>query len=200
MKKTGRVILYILLLATIITTVILSVKRAVAGRDLLPDGNSLGIAEITATIPIIKVYVTGEVILPGIIEIEKGSTLLDAVEACGGFTEKASSNINLVYELDKNVTLVIKSKDDGGGADVMEDAGDVILVSDENGLIDGKININNADISSLSLLPGIGEKTAEDIIFFREVSGDFTCIEDLMNVPGIKESKFSKLKDLICVD
>ena len=200
MKKTGRVILYILLLATIITTVILSVKRAVAGRDLLPDGNSLGIAEITATIPIIKVYVTGEVMLPGIIEIEKGSTLLDAVEACGGFTEKASSNINLVYELDKNVTLVIKSKDDGGGADVMEDAGDVILVSDENGLIDGKININNADISSLSLLPGIGEKTAEDIIFFREVSGDFTCIEDLMNVPGIKESKFSKLKDLICVD
>jgi len=200
MKKAGKTILYILLAVTAIITVILSVKRAAEGRDMVMDATDRGITPVSETIPMIEVYVTGEVQFPGIIEIEKGSTIIDAVEACGGFTENASSNINLVYELDKNLTLIIKPVDDGGGATVMEDAGDAVLISEENGLIDGKININNADISSLSLLPGIGEKTAADIIAYRETAGNFLTIEDLMNVPGIKESKFSKIKDLICIN
>jgi competence protein ComEA len=200
MKKAGKVILYILLAATAVITIVLSIRRAAEGRSLVLDPGDRGVVEAVEVIQTIKVYVTGEVVRPGIIEIKKGATLLEAVDACGGFTESASSNINLVYELDKNVTLIIKSRDDGGGAQVMEDSGDAVLIDDENGLIDGKININNADIASLSLLPGIGEITAADIISYRESEGDFKCIEDLMSVPGIKESKFNKIKDLICVD
>ncbi|MBN1624050.1 MAG: helix-hairpin-helix domain-containing protein [Clostridia bacterium] len=200
MKKTGKVILYILLAATAVITVVLSVSRAAEGRNLVLDPADRGVAAAVEATPKIKIYVTGEVVIPGIIEIEKGATILEAVEACGGFTESASHNINLVYKLDKNVTLIIKASDDGGGALVMEDAGDAVLIDNENGLIDGKININNADIASLSLLPGIGEITAADIISYRESTGNFKCIEDLMKVPGIKESKFNKVKELICVN
>ena len=200
MKKAGKVILYIILAATAIITIVLSLKRSAEGRSLIMTDEERGITTAIETIQTIKIYVTGEVLEPGIIEIQRGATILDAVEACGGFTQNASTNINLVYELDKNVTLIIKSSDAGGGVKVMEDSGDAVLIDEENGLIDGKININNADVASLSLLPGIGEITAADIIAFRENSGKFNKIEDLMNVPGIKESKFSKIKDLICVD
>ena len=200
MKKAGKAILYIILLLTAAVTIFLTVRRSVEGRDMILRSAEKGIAITEEAVPMIQVYVTGEVREPGIKDLEKGSTILEAVNACGGFTDNASSNINLVYQLDGNVTLIIKAKEDGGGASIMEDAGDAILIDDENGIIDGKININNADIASLGLLPGIGEKTAEDIISYRESAGGFQCIEDLMKVPGIKESKFNKIKDLICVD
>ncbi len=62
------------------------------------------------------------------------------------------------------------------------------------------ININTADIDELDKLPGIGEATAQKIIAYREENGDFKSIEDIMNVSGIAEKKFEKLKDYITVD
>lgn len=200
MNRRGKTILYIILAVTVGLAVFLAVKKAASGRGLVIESGSQGILAASREAPLIKVYVTGEVKFPGIVEIEQGSTILDAVNECGGFTQDASLNINLVYELKENVTLKIKKAADGGGAEVMEEAGDAVLIDAENGIIDGKININNADIASLCLLPGIGEKTAQDIMDYRESAGGFTVIEDLMNVPGIKDSRFSKLKDLICVN
>ncbi len=147
----------------------------------------------------IQIYVTGEVLSPGIVELEKGSLITDAVEACGGFTENASGNINLVYPLDRNATLIIKESSDGGGVTYIDDAGDAMVIDEEKGMIDGRININNADSHSLCMLPGIGEKTAGDIIEYREENGDFEAIEDIMNVSGIKENKFAAIMDYICV-
>ena len=200
MKKTGRMILIATILIAISSTVILSIINASENRELINGIEMEGVVAIGEDILKIKIYVTGEVTDPGIVEIEKGSTILDAVNACGGFTEIASNNINLVYALEKNVTLIIKAKDDGGGATVLETPGDAIIIDNENGLIDGKININHADVDALGLLPGIGEKTALDIIDYREQNGFFGKIEEIMNVPGIKESKFSKIKDYICTE
>lgn len=56
------------------------------------------------------------------------------------------------------------------------------------------ININKATLDDLMLIPGIGEKTALQIIQFREHSGRFRKLEDLMKIRGIKEKKFAKLK------
>ncbi len=200
MKKTGRIILIVTILIAISSTVILSIINASENRELINGIEMEGVEAIGEDILKIKIYVTGEVEEPGIVEIEKGATILDAVNACGGFTELASNNINLVYSLEKNVTLIIKAKDDGGGATVLETSGDAIIIDNENGLIDGKININHADAVALGLLPGIGEKTALDIIEYRKQNGMFEKIEEIMNVPGIKESKFSKIKDYICTE
>ena len=61
------------------------------------------------------------------------------------------------------------------------------------------VNLNTATVSQIAALPGIGEKTAERIIEYREKNGGFKKVEDLMNVKGIGEKRFLKLKALITV-
>ncbi|MFO7611624.1 MAG: helix-hairpin-helix domain-containing protein [Clostridia bacterium] len=200
MNKTGRIILILTIMALVAVTIAMAVARAVNSRDFISREVGTGIVSAPIVKNTVRIYVAGEVVSPGIIEIEKGSTILDAVEACGGFTEDASPNINLVYVLNKNVTLVIKSNRDGGGAAILENAGEAVVIEEENGIIEGRININNADIDALCMLPGIGEATAADIISHREKHGRFNKIEDIMNVKGIKESKFEKIEDYICVE
>jgi competence protein ComEA len=61
------------------------------------------------------------------------------------------------------------------------------------------INLNTATLEQLETLPGIGRKTAERILEYRTKSGSFKRIEDLMNVKGIGEKSFLKLKPLVAV-
>ena len=60
-----------------------------------------------------------------------------------------------------------------------------------------RIDLNEATLSQLNSLPGIGPVIAERILELRQKSGPFKRIEDLMNIRGIGEKKFLKLKDLI---
>jgi comEA protein len=62
---------------------------------------------------------------------------------------------------------------------------------------DKSININRASVKELSLLPGVGEKTAEKIIAYRNQIGSFNSLEQIMDVKGIGEKKFEKLKRFI---
>lgn len=62
---------------------------------------------------------------------------------------------------------------------------------------DPRINLNTADAGQLSTLSGIGQSKAEAIVAYREAHGDFASIEEIMNVEGIKEGTFSKIKDKI---
>ena len=61
------------------------------------------------------------------------------------------------------------------------------------------VNLNTATATQIATLPGIGEKAAERIIEYREKNGGFKKIEELMNVKGIGEKSFLKLKPLITV-
>ena len=61
------------------------------------------------------------------------------------------------------------------------------------------VNLNTATVSQIATLPGIGDKTAERIIEYREKNGGFKKVEELMNVKGIGEKSFLKLKALITV-
>ena len=61
------------------------------------------------------------------------------------------------------------------------------------------INLNTATIDQLDDLPGIGRSTAQRILEYRQKHGDFQKIEQLMNVKGIGEKSFLKLKPLITV-
>ena len=65
---------------------------------------------------------------------------------------------------------------------------------------DGKININTASKDQLMLLSGIGETYAQRIIDYRTENGNFKEIEEIMNVSGIGEKKFEKIKDRIKVE
>lgn len=63
-----------------------------------------------------------------------------------------------------------------------------------------RVNINTAGINILTTLPGIGVKTAEKIIEYRNQKGGFKTIYDLMKVKGIGDKKFGRLKNLIIVE
>ena len=61
------------------------------------------------------------------------------------------------------------------------------------------VNLNTATVAQLEALPGIGKSTAERILEYRQKNGSFKKIEDLMNVRGIGEKSFLKMKGLITV-
>ena len=61
------------------------------------------------------------------------------------------------------------------------------------------VNLNTATATQIAALPGIGDKTAKMIIEYRDKNGGFKKIEELMNVKGIGEKSFLKLKSLVTV-
>ena len=61
------------------------------------------------------------------------------------------------------------------------------------------ININTATVEQLQLLPDIGPSRAEAIVRYRDEFGPFTCIEEIMEVKGIGDKIFAKIRDLICI-
>ena len=61
------------------------------------------------------------------------------------------------------------------------------------------INLNTATAAQLETLPGIGKSTAERILEYRQKNGSFKKVEDLMNVRGVGEKSFLKLKPLVTV-
>lgn len=164
----------------------------------------------------IKIYVVGCVNKPGIVTIEKGQLIDDAVKLAGGFSKDADPDfINLVYKLDENLMLYIKSKKEmqqnsqstvgageaGKGVKLIKDSGGVVVNETQStNALNGKVNINKATASELDTLPGIGEATARDIISYRENNGLFKTIQDIMKVPRIKVSRFASIKDFITVN
>lgn len=61
------------------------------------------------------------------------------------------------------------------------------------------VNLNTATAAQLETLPGIGKATAERILEYRQKNGSFKKVEDLMNVRGVGEKSFLKLKPLVTV-
>jgi len=61
------------------------------------------------------------------------------------------------------------------------------------------VNLNTATVAQLETLPGIGKATAERILEYRKQNGSFKKVEDLMNVRGVGEKSFLKLKPLVTV-
>ena len=81
-------------------------------------------------------------------------------------------------------------------------ADDVVLSDKQEVLVDDaseKISINKATYEELITLPGIGPKTAEKIIEYRNTYGPFWTIEDIKNVKGIGDKKYAKLKEFIAI-
>ena len=150
----------------------------------------------------IVIHITGEVEEEGVIELEKGARISDAIEEAGGTTEEADlSNVNLAYSLSDGQKVKIPNinEKDEEIIVVEEKAGDNIII-EGNKSKEEKININKAAQTEIETLPGIGPSTALKIINYRNEHGKFKNIEDIKNVSGIGDSKFENIKEYICVE
>jgi competence protein ComEA len=82
-------------------------------------------------------------------------------------------------------------------------SGDIVLAQKAAGkpaaAAPAVVNLNSATATQIATLPGVGEKAAQRIVEYREKNGGFKKIEELMNVKGIGEKSFLKLKPLITV-
>ena len=169
--------------------------------------------EISEIPEMIYVDICGAVTSPGVYELPYGSRVFQAIEKAGGYLpEAAASYLNRakglsdgqqIYvptqaEVDSQMIQVTENGQEAtsetvpGNNNGEESAG-------ENTGTDQKINLNTADVSQLTTLTGVGESKALAIIAYREENGPFTSIEDIMNVPGIKEGTYEKIKDKIAI-
>ena len=148
------------------------------------------------TLKTIKIHVSGEVNYNGILELEEGSRIDDAINQAGGITQKADINkINLAYELSDGQKLYVPSINDEENKEyVTESSG---LEGEEQ--TEEKININKATQTELETLPGVGPSLALNIINYRKENGKFTSVDELKNVSGVGENKYEQIKELIKV-
>ncbi len=138
----------------------------------------------------IKVDIEGAIVSPGVYELVSGSRIQDLLIRAGGLSGEAdrewiSQNLNLAAKLiDGGKVYVPKTGE--------RKTGEVILGYED---IASKININNASLSDLDKLSGVGPVTAQKIIDGRP----YQAIEDLLSRKIINKSTFEKIKDKISV-
>ena len=171
-------------------------------------GNESGAASVPE---MLSVYVCGAVNTPGVYELPVGSRLYQAIDEAGGMREDADRNyLNLAMELLDGQKLQVPTQEEvRAGAIDAETIGNISGNTSKSGTSgssgtsasgSGLVNINTADETLLKTLPGIGEAKAESIIAYRQENGAFGKIEDIMNIPGIKQAVYEKIKDAICVN
>lgn len=176
----------------------------------------------------IYVYITGEVNVPGVVILDEGSRIVDAINSAGGTTSKANiSKVNLVYVLEDGMKVNIPSdndlknnpdfeyitmssgdgrNDNSSGLAGTNSSSSNSSASNSSGLRESQsssrysiVNINTATQTELETLPGIGPSLALKIINYRNENGKFSSIEEIKNVSGIGESKFEDLKNYITI-
>lgn len=165
---------------------------------------------------IIYVDVCGAVANPGVFQLKAGSRVFQAIEAAGGYLPDAVTNcVNRAGVLTDGQQLYILTQQEmeqqGLSAAEMAKASDGQTAGKAGtgttaetafagtGKQDNRININTADETQLTTLTGIGATRAQAIIAYRQENGPFAAIEEIMNVQGIKEGTFAKIKDEIVV-
>lgn len=157
----------------------------------------------------IMVYVSGEVVKPGVYVLLATARVIDALQAAGGTTNQADLVVvNLAAPLvdaaqvfiprmgstprvtlprpHAGINLPIAGGSGGAGAG----GGAVGNATSAAGIVD----INSATLSDLDALPGVGPSTAQAIIDYRVANGPYASVDDLLNVRGIGPSKLAAMR------
>ena len=172
--------------------------------------------QISQEVEVIWVHVCGAVKNPDVYELPAGSRVYEAVKQAGGFTEEADeSYVNQAQILADGAKLVIPTTEQTQAMAQGDQDGNIGIIDGETieagalkkDVVEGgtnaagaKININTATQAQLCEIPGIGATRAAAIAAYRQEHGAFARIEDIMNVSGIKEGTYVKIKDSITVN
>lgn len=140
----------------------------------------------------IVVSVAGAVNDPGIVELDAGARVADAIEAAGGLTEGADPGFLNLARVVADGDLVAVPDASASGAAVPAPGGDSAGTG-----TGGLVNINVAGAAELDALNGIGPVLAERIIEYRETNGSFQSLDELSEVSGIGSALLEQLRDQV---
>lgn len=149
----------------------------------------------------IVIYVSGGVSVSGVVELENGDRLINAVEKLGGLTQDADLNrVNLAQKVEDGNHYIIprinESIEVESSSDKLQNQ---VMSQNLESESDGKIDINKATVEDVDKISGIGPVLAKRIIEKRDELGGFKTIEELKEVEGIGEKKFSNIKNEVII-
>ena len=155
----------------------------------------------------IAVYVTGEVVNPGVYTVPAGERLTNVVELAGGATENADlGRVNLAAYVSDAAHYRIPAVGESGDSADSTAGGDVAVSHGTGTANDGvapacvvPVNINTATAECLETLPGIGSVRAQSIVTHREQSGPFVTPDGITAVSGIGDGIYGRVADMITV-
>lgn len=172
------------------------------GREEMLNGASAEAKTQLETEAKLRVYVhvCGKVAKPGVYEMEEGSRVFQAVELAGGLLDEAAVDyLNMAQIVADGMKITVPSKEEVESGTLSGQTAAMGVDSGQGAAAEPVVNLNTADKDQLMTLSGIGEARAEDILRYRAEHGRFRNIEEIMNVPGIKDAAFQKIKDRITV-
>lgn len=154
-----------------------------------------------------KVYVTGAVNFPGVVQLEVGSRIEDAINVAGGIIENADlEKVNLAYSLEDGQKLYIPTKNEEKAEYIITENGEEVVEDSKSESMPSagktgnlKVNLNTDNARELESLPGVGPALAQKIMDYRKENGNFKSVEDLKNVSGIGDKKFESMKEYVIV-
>lgn len=145
----------------------------------------------------VQVYICGAVASPGVYTLPGGSRVVQAVEAAGGFLTDAEEKIlNLARKIEDGEQITVWTREEAENMESTETP-QQNTGGTEQASGSGKVNLNTAGKEELMTLSGIGESRADAIIAYREANGPFGSVEEIMNIEGIKEKMFEKIRGSI---
>ncbi|QDZ43062.1 helix-hairpin-helix domain-containing protein [Corynebacterium sp. sy039] len=174
-------------------------QQVVPPAEITPSAAGNSVADNSAlqsTAPSAKelvVSVIGDVSRPGLHTLSPQARVADALSAAGvsqeRFHEPRFHALNLAQQLQDGKQVYVPYPDEP----IVALQSDADSVSAES----GKININTASVEQLQTLSGVGQKTAEAIIAYRQSIGAFSSIDQLLEIKGIGAAKFAQIENQV---
>jgi competence protein ComEA len=184
---------------------------AAAAATTIADGST---AATSTTTPKVVVQAAGAVASPGLYRLEPGARVDDLIRAAGGLTERADRDrINLASAVNdgERIWIPLRGQADppdvvtatpgstASGAAPSTPTGEAGSPGASPAPAAGPIDLNTADAAALDALPGVGPATATAILSYREQTGPFSSVDELLEVRGIGEAKLEQLRPLVRV-
>lgn len=132
---------------------------------------------------VVVVAVVGEVANPGLMTLNEGSRIADALQIAQPLPHADLLAHNQAQLLVDGQQIIVQAVGTAPPAAAASDSGGA-----------GVVSLNSATAAELTALPGVGEATAAAIVAHREANGPFTTVEQLMDVRGIGPAKFEAMR------
>jgi competence protein ComEA len=175
-------------LAVVAATALMLTRHHAGGTssatDAAPPAPGPAVAAASAAARIV-IDVGGHVRHPGLVTLQLGARVADAIAAAGGALDPSDvATLDLAARVSDGQLLLIGVP----GAPSLGGTGSAAPVS-----------LNSATVEQLDALPGVGPVLAQRIISWRDAHGGFRTLDELQQVPGIGARKYADLKALVSV-